>query len=305
MRAQEFIIENMDHSQDGRAVAELRAALLTKKNQLQSASDDQVYDIIDKIMTRIARSHSISGQKLHDMWVDRYKQIPDTWIMNEQQGVAAPVKNIPVSKTINEIAISGGQLPGKWISNTHNNKTYEFSTGKNNYRAQFQIDSAYNYDDDDDDEVANEKNMFAFFQAQLPNGRWTDNITNINEPDTLKIYSTMAGLIQQILRSDPEISSVSLFGRERVNNIYQKLLQRNITKVLPGWQVASHGIEKLEPTVAENFADGKGPGRPGDSVRHGIPKKATMAELEKASHAKGRKGQLARWQLNMRRGKKK
>jgi len=57
--------------------------------------------------------------------------------------------------------------------------------------------------------------------------------------------------------------------------------------------------------VVENFADGKGPGPPGDSQRHGIPKKATMAELEKASHAKGRKGQLARWQLNMRRGRKK
>jgi hypothetical protein len=55
----------------------------------------------------------------------------------------------------------------------------------------------------------------------------------------------------------------------------------------------------------ENFADGKGPGRPGDSQRHGIPKGATMGELEKASHSKGRKGQLARWQLNMRRGKKK
>jgi pyrimidine deaminase RibD-like protein len=55
----------------------------------------------------------------------------------------------------------------------------------------------------------------------------------------------------------------------------------------------------------ENFADGKGPGRPGDSVRHGIPKNATMAELERASRAKGRKGQLARWQLNMRRGRKK
>jgi GNAT superfamily N-acetyltransferase/predicted nucleotidyltransferase len=57
--------------------------------------------------------------------------------------------------------------------------------------------------------------------------------------------------------------------------------------------------------VAENFADGKGPGRAGDSQRHGIRKGATMAELEKASHAKGRKGQLARWQLNMRRGHKK
>jgi hypothetical protein len=55
----------------------------------------------------------------------------------------------------------------------------------------------------------------------------------------------------------------------------------------------------------ENFANGKGPGRPGDSVRHGIPKHATMAELEKASHSAGRKGQLARWQLNMRRGHKK
>jgi hypothetical protein len=57
--------------------------------------------------------------------------------------------------------------------------------------------------------------------------------------------------------------------------------------------------------ITENFADGKGPGRAGDSQRHGIPKGATMAELEKASHSSGRKGQLARWQLNMRRGKKK
>jgi Protein of unknown function (DUF5661) len=57
--------------------------------------------------------------------------------------------------------------------------------------------------------------------------------------------------------------------------------------------------------IGENFADGKGPGRPGDSQRHGIPKGATMAQLEKAAKAKGRKGQLARWQLNMRRGKKK
>ena len=62
---------------------------------------------------------------------------------------------------------------------------------------------------------------------------------------------------------------------------------------------------KIEHHMNENFADGKGPGRAGDSARHGIPKHATMSELEKASHAKGRKGQLARWQMNMRNGKKK
>jgi 5'(3')-deoxyribonucleotidase len=61
----------------------------------------------------------------------------------------------------------------------------------------------------------------------------------------------------------------------------------------------------LKKKIGENFADGKGPGRPGDSQRHGIPKKASIAQLEKASHADGRKGQLARWQMNMRRGKKK
>jgi hypothetical protein len=77
----DLIIENMDHSKDNRAVPELKAALLARKATLQKATDDQVYDIIDKIMTRIAKSHGISGQKLHDMWVDQYDQVPDTWIM--------------------------------------------------------------------------------------------------------------------------------------------------------------------------------------------------------------------------------
>ena len=56
-------------------------------------------------------------------------------------------------------------------------------------------------------------------------------------------------------------------------------------------------------SVTENFADGRNPQDKGDSQRHGIPKGATMAELEKAAKASGRKGQLARWQLNMRRGR--
>lgn len=77
----DMILENMNHDKDNQAVTELKAALLAKKTQLQSASDDQVYDIIDGIMTRIAKSHGISGQKLHDMWVEEYDQIPDTWIM--------------------------------------------------------------------------------------------------------------------------------------------------------------------------------------------------------------------------------
>lgn len=84
MRSSEFVSENMDHKKDGQAVEELRAALLANQAKLQKADDDAVYDIIDRIMTRIAKSHSISGQKLHDMWVKKYKEIPDTWIMHQE-----------------------------------------------------------------------------------------------------------------------------------------------------------------------------------------------------------------------------
>ena len=55
----------------------------------------------------------------------------------------------------------------------------------------------------------------------------------------------------------------------------------------------------------ENFADGKKPGRKGISKRVGIPKGATISQLEKYAKSKGEKGRMARWQLNMRRGKKK
>lgn len=60
--------------------------------------------------------------------------------------------------------------------------------------------------------------------------------------------------------------------------------------------------------VKENFIDKKGPGRPGDSKRHGIKKKSSLASLDKIVKSKSaspRKKQLAHWQANMRRGKAK
>jgi len=97
-------------------------------------------------------------------------------------------------------------------------------------------------------------------------------------------------------------------GNNRANEVEKEdaagvgiITKQNTTKdVKPGDEYKN--VKKLS---LENFADGKGPGRPGDSQRHGIPKGATMAQLQKAAKAPGRKGQLARWQINMRRGRKK
>ena len=73
----------------------------------------------------------------------------------------------------------------------------------------------------------------------------------------------------------------------------------------PDWYQLNTSEFKPFNEMEENFADGKKPGRKGLSQRVGIPKGATLTQLAKLAKAKGEKGRLARWQLNMRRGKKK
>ena len=77
------IKESMDHEKDGRAVEELKAALVARKQEINAVKNDpdKVYEIINGLMTAIAKAHDISGQQMHDMWVDKYKEVPDTWIM--------------------------------------------------------------------------------------------------------------------------------------------------------------------------------------------------------------------------------
>ena len=65
-------------------------------------------------------------------------------------------------------------------------------------------------------------------------------------------------------------------------------------------------LDQFGNAMFENFADGKKPGRKGLSKRVGIPKKATIAQLEKiAKNSTGERRRMAQWQLNMRRGKNK
>jgi hypothetical protein len=135
------------------------------------------------------------------------------------------------------------------------------------------------------------------------------------QPDAVRTYESASGYIPTkkqandprfIMALSPDIKPGQL-GKE-ANKLGLQTDKQGHPPVMNG---SGQGVKTKYPAygsrqdVGENFADGKGPGRPGDSQRHGIPKNATMAELEKASHAGGRKGQLARWQLNMRRGHKK
>ena len=103
-----------------------------------------------------------------------------------------------------------------------------------------------------------------------------------------------------------------------VDGILGPLTLKSINKFIPNAKVgladepnkttAVQGKKVKDQAVAENFADGKNPQDRGDSARHGIPKHATIAQLEKIRSSKTaspRKKQLAHWQINMRRGKAK
>ena len=73
------------HCDAKNAVPELKAALTKRKTELKNASAKTAYDKIDKIMTRIAQTYNISGQELHDLWTERYGEIPDTWWQTYQK----------------------------------------------------------------------------------------------------------------------------------------------------------------------------------------------------------------------------
>ena len=101
--------ESVTEAKHSNAVTELKTALLDKKDQLQSATNDKVYAIIDRMMTRIAKSHDISGKELHDLWVDKYQQIPDKWIMKENAEQTSSDKAI----FLNSDTVIVGQEHGK------------------------------------------------------------------------------------------------------------------------------------------------------------------------------------------------
>ena len=78
-------------------------------------------------------------------------------------------------------------------------------------------------------------------------------------------------------------------------------------KSIPSRIVPDEDIEEISKQgVAENFADGKKPGRKGLAKRSGVNTKASVSSLRKtAKHSTGEKARMAHWLANMKAGKAK
>jgi len=136
------------------------------------------------------------------------------------------------------------------------------------------------------------------------------------EGDAQRIFATVLQTIQKFLKKyKPRILEFAASkdvepGQSSQSRV--KLYDRLVQRYARAWGYDlwredndDHVVYKFSPLedVTENFADGKHPEDKGDSKRHGIPKHATLAQLDKIAHQGGRKGQLAHWQANMRRGR--
>jgi hypothetical protein len=86
---------------------------------------------------------------------------------------------------------------------------------------------------------------------------------------------------------------------------HYKYLYDRISMGLTGKQ--KYGTQNtIKQGVAENFADGKNPGRKGLAKRSGVNTKASVSSLRKtAKHSTGEKARMAHWLANMKAGRAK
>ena len=71
-------------------VQTLKSQLMTNKDKLQKANKSESYKMIDSMMTDIADQNNMTPKDLHDMWVEKYGKVPDSWIMSEAKMHTSP-----------------------------------------------------------------------------------------------------------------------------------------------------------------------------------------------------------------------
>jgi hypothetical protein len=139
------------------------------------------------------------------------------------------------------------------------------------------------------------------------------------EGDAQRVFATVLKAIQEFLKVEQPWRFIFSASKDvepgqssqSRARLYDRLIQRYAG--VWGYDVyyEDHGDQVTyeltrKKGLEENFADGKKPGRKGLSKRVGIPKKATLGQLEKiAKSSTGERRRMAQWQLNMRRGKAK
>lgn len=65
------------------AVHDLMSDLGKHRKSLAMDTIDDRYDRINDIMQRIAKANGVTAKQLHKAWIDRYGELPDEWVLDE------------------------------------------------------------------------------------------------------------------------------------------------------------------------------------------------------------------------------
>ena len=151
------------------------------------------------------------------------------------------------------------------------------------------------------------------FKPTMPAGTVRVDVSNVY--DWYKLGTNISNLdrakASEFGKGPP--STIMAFGSEEEEHKYIDALKKlgltttDIDPLDPN-QPKSMPRQKTDPTynVAENFHDGKKPGRKGLAKRSGVNCKASVTSLRKtAKNSSGEKQRMAHWCANMKSGKKK
>jgi hypothetical protein len=146
------------------------------------------------------------------------------------------------------------------------------------------------------------------------------------EGDAQRIFATVLDAIQKYIKKykpqrlsfsaskavDMDADDVEYFNPESRAKLYDRLVQR-YSKALgyrafraDNGDIVIYELSRLGQGVAENFHDGKNPGRKGLAKRMGVNTKASVSDLRKtAKNSSGEKQRMAHWLANMKSGRNK
>lgn len=140
------------------------------------------------------------------------------------------------------------------------------------------------------------------------------------EGDAQRIFATVLSTIQRFIREHNPwrltFSATKDVEPGQNSESRAKLYNRLVDRYAAAWgydalindlgDQVEYELTRLKPNVAENFKDGKNPGRKGLSKRMGVNTKASVSALRKvAKNSSGEKQRMAHWLANMKSGRKK
>lgn len=151
------------------------------------------------------------------------------------------------------------------------------------------------------DNVVYTQNIKTKEKFDTPLRHWHSSSSPIKEEAEMSLYDKIQAKRAE-MRKNPEPEKEPPYKRKPALTTHDRDRRRLDREDDEAQTIIRKRLRKEEvQQTNENFIDGKGPGKPGDSARHGLKGKsaAELKKIRSSETASPRKKQLAHWLLNM------